>query len=60
MDPYGSLELTSADMPQLVEELDYAMTESRAVEEVELLRRIVQLAEKARVDPQLSMSFIGD
>lgn len=60
IDPFKDLGLTSADMPQFLEELSVVAAEATSREERGVVRKLRALAEQCRDDPGLILLFTGD
>ncbi len=58
VDPYGSLILTSAEMPQFLDEL--ARLPRTAPEDARMAEKLKDLAEQCAADPALELHLDGD
>lgn len=60
IDPYGLLELSSAEMPQLLSELDELAGCVRGSAAETVIAAVRRLAEACRLDRDLRLRFVGD
>ncbi|MEU5721863.1 hypothetical protein [Micromonospora sp. NPDC047738] len=60
IDPYGSLELTPAEMAQFLGELDVLAAIVTDLGERQVLDAVRGLAEQCFADPKLRLRFVGD
>jgi hypothetical protein len=60
VDPYGDLILSSAEMPQFLEELDHLRAATESAGEREVLMELARLAAVCREDPTLELHLVGD
>jgi len=60
IDLYGGLELTPAEMPQFLTELDVLLGNAQNFGERDVIRAVRELAERCRDDEDTRLAFIGD
>ncbi|MEU7888660.1 hypothetical protein AB0B54_24415 [Microbispora bryophytorum] len=60
IDPYGSVILTSAEMPQFIEELARLRAFAVTAEDVRVIREFEDLARECAANPALELHLDGD
>lgn len=60
IDPYGTLELFSDEMPQFLSELDHMLARTVDNGERQVIEAVRSLAERCREDRHLALRLVGD